>query len=134
MVQNGCDCLRMAIGMLMIGIKCTIDVSHKNGVNGCECCDSCDRYAISPLFWIKKPPCQGAAGVWPRDCFASWSWREEMGPLSSFNLHQDSHLQLWFGGQHQQLQRHQQGVPPADLNLNRYKNYSFTLLGVEETS
>ena len=56
MVQNGCDCLGMAIGMVMIGIKCTIDVSHKNGVNGCECCDSCDRYAISPLFWIRKPP------------------------------------------------------------------------------
>ena len=57
-----------------------------------------------------------------------------MGPLSSFNLHQDNHLQLWFGGQHQHLHLQQQEAPPADLNLNRYKELSFTLLGVEETS
>ena len=55
MVHNCCDCLGMAIELLRNGINCTIDVSHRNGVNGCEWLDSWDRCAICPFCWIKKP-------------------------------------------------------------------------------
>ena len=45
----------MTTGLLVNGIQCTIDVSHKNGVDGCEWWGSWDRSAICPFCWIKKP-------------------------------------------------------------------------------